>query len=66
MRLTFTQDAIVQIGNAEGVTSHEHRSGETVDLPDDVAAIFLAQGSAIPAPKVERATKPAGKTASKE
>lgn len=58
MRLKITQDVNIQIANADGMQVHAHRAGETVDVPDDVAALILAQGAAEPAPKVERATKP--------
>ena len=64
MRLTFSADAEIQTGNAEGIVVHRHRAGETVEVPDDVAAMFLEQGAAAPA-KAERSVRPRGQRAVK-
>lgn len=56
MRLKFTQDAHIQIGTADGVVTHRHKAGETVDIAADLAALFLEQGVAEPV-KAEKATK---------
>lgn len=56
MRLKFTSDCNIQVADAEGMKAYEFRSGETTEVPADIAAIALAQGAAEPV-KSERATK---------
>ena len=56
MRLKFTSNAHIQIGNADGIVVHRHKAGETAEVPADIAALFLEQGLAEPV-KAERATK---------
>lgn len=65
MRLKITSDSNIQVGNAEGVTAYELRAGDTVELPEDIAALALAQGVGEPV-KADRATKAAGETATKK
>lgn len=71
MRLRFTHDAHLQIGNAQGVVVYRHKKGETAEVAADVAALFLTQGVAEPvkaesAEKVEKSVKAEKATKVKE
>lgn len=65
MKVVFTQNACLQVGTADGVVSHDHRAGETVEVAADLAAIFISQGVAEPA-KAEKAVKPRGESTPKD
>lgn len=64
MRIHFKSYGHVQLATAAGLKSYEHEAGSTVDVQDDVAALFINSGVAEPA-KAERATKDKGETATK-
>lgn len=64
MKLTFKSYGNIQTATADGITTYEFEAGKTADVPDDVAALFLASGVAEPA-KAERTVKPKGETATK-
>ena len=66
MRIKFNAYGNIQAATAEGIVTHEHEAGETVELPADIAALFIASGVAEPAPKAERAVKAKGETATKK
>lgn len=46
MKIKFSADATVQVGNEEGVVTHRGTAGETLDMPKAVAQLFIDQGSA--------------------
>lgn len=64
MKIVFTSDASLHIATAEGPQVYEYRAGETANVPDDIAALFINAGQAEPA-KAERAVKAKGETATK-
>lgn len=64
MKITFTADAFVQLATAEGVKEYRGVAGETLSVPEDIAAHFIGLGQAEPA-KAERAVKAKGETATK-
>lgn len=47
MRITFTADVAATISDPEPV-DHEFKAGETHDVPEFAADLFLAQGVAEP------------------
>ena len=73
MKVTFLSAGCMQTGNTSGIVVHSHAAGATVDLPDDVATLFVAQGVAEPVveeppaepPVAELAVNTAGETATK-
>lgn len=65
MKITFTAEGNIQLATAEGVVTHFYEAGQTVDLPEDIAALFLGQGVAERAKTAEKATKAKGETATK-
>ena len=64
MKLKMTTDYVLHVATADGVAEYRGTNGETISLPDDIAAQFITAGVAAPI-AAERATKPAGKTATK-
>lgn len=65
MRLHFIAEGNIQTGNAEGVVTYACMAGQTVDVPEDVAVLFLNAGVAEPV-KAEKAAKPAAEKAVKK
>lgn len=65
MRITFTSYGNIQAATAEGLKTFEHEAGETVTLPEDIAALFIQHGVARPA-AAERAVKAKAETATKK
>lgn len=47
-------------GSADGMRVDEYRKGETYDLRDSLASIFLKEGWAVKVEKALRSTKDAG------
>ena len=66
MRITFNAYGNIQAATADGIQTFEHEAGATVELPADIAALFIESGVATPAPKAERAVKAKGETATKK
>lgn len=64
MRITFSTDAHLNIATAEGPKDYSFKSGETAQVPADIAALFIAAGQAAPA-AAEKAAKTKGETATK-
>ncbi|HAM24919.1 MAG TPA: hypothetical protein DCM51_05110 [Actinobacteria bacterium] len=66
MKLQIVLDYCVQVGDADGVKSHQFRAGETVEVADEgLASVLLSQGAAQPV-KAEKATRARGEKAVKE
>lgn len=64
MKITFKSYGNHSTATADGLRSYEFQAGETVSVPEDVAAYFIGAGIAVPA-TAERATKSKGETATK-
>lgn len=63
MRITFTQFANLQVSGRDGTVSYTYQAGETAEVPDGIAGVFIAQG--IATATVERATAPRGTRATR-
>lgn len=48
MRVHFTDYGNIQAATADGTRTFEHQAGESVDLPADIAALFIQHGVAQP------------------
>ena len=64
MKITLTQDSQIEVGNEAGIRDYGGVAGETIDVPADVAAMFLA-GGAMPV-ESERAVRPKGEKATRK
>lgn len=64
MKIKLIADASIHIANADGLAIYEGKSGDVLDVPADIAVMFIEQGHAEPV-AAEKATKSAGKTATK-
>lgn len=64
LRIKFTSYGNIQLATATGLETFEYQPGETAEVPNDVAALFIDAGVAAPV-TTERATKPKGETATK-
>lgn len=63
MKLTFNAYGNIQTANDDGtLTTWEAEPGQTKEIPDDVAILFIETGVASPA-KATKAKAPAGETA---
>lgn len=65
MKLLLNADYEVQIVTAEGNAVYGGKAGETIIVPQDVAALFIEAGVAEGVKSSERATKNKGETATK-
>jgi hypothetical protein len=64
LRIHFISYGNIQTASEDGVTAYEYEAGLTANVPEDIAALFIANGVAEPA-KAERAVKDKGETATK-
>lgn len=64
MKIHFTAEGNIQTAGADGITTYHYQAGETIDVPADIAALFLEAGVVEPA-KADKAVKPKGETATK-
>lgn len=62
MKLLFTAYGNIQTATEDSSETYEFNAGDKVDVPDEIAALFLNYGVAEPV-KATKATKTAGETA---
>jgi hypothetical protein len=65
MKLLLTADYEIQLATADGTIVHGGKAGDTITVPEDVAALFITAGVAEGVKSTERATKAKGETATK-
>lgn len=64
MKLQFKSYGNIQTATADGTKTYEYEANSIVDVPDEIAVLFINAGVAEQA-KTTRATKPAGEKATK-
>lgn len=65
MKILLTADYSLHVANADGAHIYGGAKGETIDVPADIAALFVEAGVAEGVKASERASKAKGETATK-
>lgn len=61
LRVRFSRDWSVQVGDTVGVRAYTFSAGETATPPADVAALAIGEGAAAPVVASETADRPRGR-----